>query len=67
MELIASQPNITMPEMAAKTKLTLKAIEKQIALLKEEGLLRREGPTHGGHWVIVTPEHPANNNPTKQH
>jgi ATP-dependent DNA helicase RecG len=30
-----------------------RAVEKQIARLREEGRVRRIGPDKGGHWEVV--------------
>ncbi len=50
---IGEDPDISAREMAKRLKLTSRAVEKQIGLLKERGLLRRIGPDKGGHWEVV--------------
>ncbi|RZB31346.1 MAG: hypothetical protein SRB2_04871 [Desulfobacteraceae bacterium Eth-SRB2] len=42
----------TIPELADKFGVTTRAVEKQIAKLKESGRLRRIGPAKGGHWEV---------------
>lgn len=51
---IAENPQITMAQLADIVGITPKGIEWQIARLKKDGLLRRIGPTKGGHWELVT-------------
>ena len=50
---IKENPQITMVELAEKTGISAKAIEKQIARLKKDSLLVRVGPDKGGHWEVV--------------
>ena len=50
---IKDNPQITMAELAKKTGISAKAIEKQIARLKKDSLLIRVGPDKGGHWEVV--------------
>jgi len=50
---IKENPQITMAELAKKTGISAKAIEKQIARLKKDSLLVRVGPDKGGHWEVV--------------
>ena len=40
-------------EMASTLNLSVPAIGKQLAKLKDNGLIRREGPDNGGYWVIL--------------
>lgn len=50
---IKENPSITVKELTIKVGLTRRSVEKQVALLKTKGLLRRVGPDKGGHWEIV--------------
>ena len=38
--------------MASALNLSVPAISKQLAQLKNQGRIRREGPDKGGHWVV---------------
>ena len=38
--------------LAARIGITPKAVEKHLARLKAEGILRRIGPDKGGHWTV---------------
>mgnify|MGYP001594132155 CR=1 FL=1 len=50
---IIEDKNASANEIAQKLRLSQRAVEKQIAKLKEKGLLRRIGPDKGGHWEVV--------------
>lgn len=52
-ELISRDEKITTAGLADRAGITRKAVEKQIARLKAEGIVRRVGPDKGGHWEIV--------------
>ncbi|MBU4262036.1 MAG: hypothetical protein KKC76_09205 [Proteobacteria bacterium] len=39
--------------MAGRLGLSPRAVEKQIAKLREEGRIRRVGPAKGGHWEVL--------------
>ena len=52
-ELIKKNAHITIPELAESLGISTRAIEKQIAKLKEKGRLKRIGPDKGGHWEVV--------------
>jgi len=51
--LIRNNKNITIPEIAKEIELSTRAIEKQIAKLKEQRKLKRVGPDKGGYWEIL--------------
>ena len=53
LELISENPSMPIPQIADKLGLTTRAIEKNIAKLKQKGLLKRIGPAKGGYWKIV--------------
>ena len=40
--------------LAEKIGVSAKAIEKQLAKLKADGLIERKGPAKGGEWVVIT-------------
>ena len=52
LSLIQANPYITKNEMASALDLSVPAISKQLAQLKNQGRIRREGPDKGGHWVV---------------
>lgn len=53
---ISQNRRITIPELAEKLGVTTRAIEKQIANLKKEGKLERQGPDKGGFWKVIDQE-----------
>ncbi|GHU64568.1 hypothetical protein FACS1894123_09440 [Bacteroidia bacterium] len=48
-----TNPAITQSEMAEYFSLSVKTIEKNIKILKEQNIIRREGPDKGGYWVVI--------------
>ncbi|MBC2695884.1 MAG: HTH domain-containing protein [Desulfobacteraceae bacterium] len=50
---LSDNPEITIPELAEKLGLTTRAVEKQIAKLREKGRLCRIGPARGGRWQTI--------------
>lgn len=53
LEAIRENNTVTAVELSQQLGLTLRAVEKQLAKLKLEGVLRRVGPDKGGYWEIV--------------
>ena len=54
--LIAENKHITAKALAQKVCVTEKAVEKQLANLKAEGIIKRQGCNKGGHWLIIKGE-----------
>lgn len=52
LSLMSTNPSITASMLANELSVTVKAIEKQIATLKKEGLIDRIGADNGGFWKI---------------
>lgn len=52
-EAIRENNIVTAVELSQHLGLTLRAVEKQLAKLKFDGVLRRVGPDKGGYWDIV--------------
>ena len=53
LELLRENPKLTTAGLAKAVGISSKGVEKQLAHLKREGLLRRIGPDKGGHWEVV--------------
>ena len=53
LKLISENPIIAIPQIANEVGLTTRAIEKNIAKLKQKKLLKRIGPAKGGCWEII--------------
>ena len=51
--LLRQDPHFTTRKLAEAIGITTKAIEKQLAKLKSEGLIEREGPDKGGKWKVL--------------
>ncbi|MGD9153117.1 MAG: ATP-binding protein [Gammaproteobacteria bacterium] len=52
LEEIKKNPNVTARELAIALNLTLRAIEKQLAKLKDDGVIERAGSRKTGYWKI---------------
>ena len=55
--LIASNPNITVDMLSEKMGVNEKTIRRDLAELREQGIIEREGGDFGGHWVICRKRH----------
>jgi len=53
LDMIRRQPEITIPEMAEALGKSTRAIEMQLAKLKQSGKVQRVGPAKGGRWEII--------------
>ena len=53
--LIAEDGKLSAAALAEKIGISAKAVEKQLAKLKAEGIIDRKGPAKGGEWVVKKP------------
>ena len=53
LQLLKAHPEYSAKKLADAIGITEKGIEKQLAKLKAEGLIRREGPDKGGEWIVT--------------
>ena len=53
LQLLKDHPNYPARKLAEVIGITPKAIEKHLAKLKAEGLIRRDGPDKGGSWIVL--------------
>ena len=53
LEMIHNSPEVTIPEMAKKIKISDRAIEKNIKKMKENKLLNRIDGERGGYWKLL--------------
>ena len=51
--MLKDDPHLTTQKLADAIGITAKGIEKQLAKLKAEGLIEREGPDKGGKWRVL--------------
>ena len=52
-EIIISNPNVTIPEVARQLDLNPRGIAKHFKVLQDKGVIRRAGPDKGGHWEVI--------------
>ena len=55
--LIASKPNITVDMLSEKMGVNEKTIRRDLAELREQGIIERVGGDFGGHWIICRKRH----------
>lgn len=53
-QLIRNNPNITIDQLRIETGLSLPSIKKNLAILKNQGIIERIGATKNGYWNIVS-------------
>ncbi|RQW79632.1 MAG: winged helix-turn-helix transcriptional regulator [Methanothrix sp.] len=53
LSLLKSDSGLAAGDVAKMIGITQRAVEKQIAKLREEGRIRRIGPDKGGYWEVV--------------
>ena len=51
-ELVRNDTSISRKKIAKETGYTARQVERSLDLLKQEGRIVREGPAHGGKWII---------------
>ena len=56
LELIAADSQISAPKIAMALGISTRAVEKQLRMLRETGIIRRVGPDRGGHWEVIDSE-----------
>ena len=52
-EIIISNPNVTILEVARQLDLNPRGIAKHFKVLQDKGVIRRVGPDKGGHWEVI--------------
>ena len=53
LQLLKAHPVYSAKKLADAIGITEKGVEKQLAKLKAEGLIRRDGPDKGGEWIVI--------------
>jgi ATP-dependent DNA helicase RecG len=53
LRMIGNDAEITTAEMASRSGVTRRTVEKQVRMLREEGVPGRAGPAKGGHWALM--------------
>ena len=54
LQLLKVHPNYSARKLAEVIGITPKAVEKHLAKLKAEGVIKREGPDKGGSWIVLS-------------
>ena len=52
-ELLRQNPKLSSTALAAEIGISAKGIQRHLASLKAEGIIRRIGPNRGGEWQIT--------------
>ncbi len=52
LQILTEFPNMTIPQLAEELGVSTRAVEKQIAKLRQANKLERIGPARGGHWQV---------------
>ena len=53
LQLLADDPNLSVPQLAARLTKSELTIHRAIRSLRESGDLTRIGPDKGGHWQVI--------------
>lgn len=53
LRLMKAHPSISAAEIGRQIGITPRAVEKQLAVLRKAGVIRRIGPAKGGHWEVI--------------
>lgn len=53
LQLIRECPTITTREMSEAMSVSRRTIERDLAIMREKGVLRREGNNNDGIWVVI--------------
>ncbi len=53
LKIVGENHQVTIAELAGKTGVSPRSVERNIKKLQEEGLLKRVGPDKGGHWEVI--------------
>lgn len=51
--LISENPNISATQMSVMMSVIKRTIEREIAVLRKQGIIVREGSARTGHWIII--------------
>ncbi|MBT7065943.1 MAG: winged helix-turn-helix transcriptional regulator [Verrucomicrobia bacterium] len=56
LDLLGKNSDMTIQELAERTGITTRGVEKSIRKLQETSALKRVGPDKGGHWEVIDNE-----------
>ena len=53
LQILRQSPDLSAKDLSRFLNITPRAVEKQIANLRDEGRLQRIGPARGGRWEVI--------------
>lgn len=53
LEAVAENPHITIAQLSGRCGIGTRAVQKNINVLRDQGLLCRIGSDKGGHWEVL--------------
>ena len=53
LNMMRSNPSVTAMLISQELKLSLRSIQRYMTSLREKGLIRREGSTKRGKWIVI--------------
>jgi len=53
LQLLKAYPKYSAKKLANEIGISEKGVEKQLAILKADGLVKRDGPDKGGKWIVI--------------
>ena len=53
LNMMRSNPSVTALLISQELKLSLRSIQRYMTSLREKGLIRREGSTKRGKWIVI--------------
>ena len=56
-DILREEPQITMPQMAAKAGTSLRSVEREMKILRESGCIERADGRRYGYWKIIDKYH----------
>ena len=56
-DILSEEPQITMPQMAAKASTSLRSVEREMKILRESGCIERADGRRYGYWKIIDKYH----------
>ncbi len=54
LRLLKEKPELSAVEISKQLGISVRAVEKQFASLREKGKRKREGPPNGGKWIVIS-------------
>ena len=53
LSMIGTHPSLNRAELAEKINLSLSTLKREIAILRKNGYIDRDGSNKNGHWLIL--------------